>query len=223
LRLGSNVRDNPRMRSMRQLLFVAVGLLAAGCQILSYTWTTPPSVPEGRMFTMEVTGQTDSTPGRSAVVFQLPNAFTVLGVSAISDGNVAGLTRDLPGVLALYTPDPGHYLASFSGGGGVGSGTCTVRLQVCLQAPSTPGLYQLEMALATESNSVTFVPQLGLHSFQAPGGSVVRPLLVTREELDPYFLPDRCRINGRTPLNLRELSHASVQANVKNSSSHDRP
>lgn len=40
-------------------------------------------------------------------------------------------------------------------------------------------------------------------------------IALTREELDPYLLPDRCRVGGHAPTNLRELSRATVHANVK--------
>ena len=40
-------------------------------------------------------------------------------------------------------------------------------------------------------------------------------IALTREELDPYFLPARHKAQGRTPMNLSELSSATVRANVR--------
>ena len=178
------------MVSMRQCVaFTAIGLLAGSCTILSYTWTTPATVAPGSIFTMELTGTTNVSPAPVGVVFQVPNGFTVLDASVTVALSTAPTTlvRDEPALLAMYTPDPNHHLASFSGQGlvvKVSSISC--RLKVYVQAPPVPGNYQLEMALAS-FGSPTWTPQLGLGSFQAAGGSVLRPLQITGTPSAPPF------------------------------------
>src|SRR5688572_15166915 len=104
------------MGSMRHwVLLSATVMLAGGCQILSYTWVTPASVAPGRVFTMRLTGATDTSGGQSGVVFQVPNAFTVLGASVAASASLfEPLVRDDPVLLSSYMPDPGHHLVAFS-------------------------------------------------------------------------------------------------------------
>src|SRR5262245_11218042 len=108
------------MGSLRTwFVLAATALLAGGCQILSYSWTTPASVLAGRIFTMELTCQTTAAYGAAGVVFQVPNGFTVLGASVVVPGYTVqgqGPQRNDPALLAVYTPDPNHHLVSFSGG-----------------------------------------------------------------------------------------------------------
>jgi hypothetical protein len=161
-------------------LLSAVAVLAGGCQIISYSWMTPPSVAPGATFTMNVNGATDSGFGSAGVVFQIPNDFTVISASVVLPTStfVPTLTRDDPALLALYTPDPGHYLASWSGQAPVPKQpTIPVHLTVTLQAPPVSGSHQIEMALA--ANNSGWQPQLGLGSFQLPGQSAVRTVQVT--------------------------------------------
>jgi hypothetical protein len=173
------------MASMRRwLVLVAIALLAGSCSIFSYAWSTPASVAAGNNFTMLVSGTTWG-PGPAGAVFQVPNGFQVIGASARSfpQGGfwqAETVQRDDPALLALYTPDPNHYLASYSGSMAPLPYTpesVYAELTVTLQASLVPGAYQLEMALAGSTGS-GWTPQLGLGSFQTPGGSVLRPLQV---------------------------------------------
>jgi hypothetical protein len=160
-------------------LLSAVAVLAGGCQILSYSWVTPASVAPGATFTMNVFGTTDAGLGVVGVVFQIPSTFTVLSASVVVPTwpLVPPLVRDNPALLAIYTPDPGHYLASWSGQELVyNQTTIPVELTVTLQAPPVAGSHQFEMALA--ANNSGWQPHLGLGSFQLPGQSVVRTLQV---------------------------------------------
>lgn len=170
------------------LVLCAVAVVTGSCQVLNYTWATPPAVAAGSTFVMELTGATNDIPGPAGVVFQMPIGFTVLGAAVVLPNFtlIPDLVRDEPALLTAYTPDPGHYLASFSGIALlVQVPQIDVHLQVFVQAPPAGGAFQLEMALACEGGP--WLPQLGLNSFQTPGGAAVRQIQVTASPPAPPF------------------------------------
>jgi hypothetical protein len=135
---------------MRRLvpLYVLVALGLSSCIVQLISFEVPPAVRAGRPFEVVVTGTARSEGLGSepcAAVLQIPNGFAVL--SAGSNHASATLRRDDAALLALYTPEPGHYLAGFSGQLSTG-GSNPVVLRVLLHAPLAQGPYTFKVALA---------------------------------------------------------------------------
>jgi hypothetical protein len=191
------------MRTLAGLAAVAV--LASGCQVLNFFWAVPATVPAGAVFAIEIDGNTDASSGDVGAVLQLPNGFTVVAATGFANASNAVLTvqvvRNEAALLASYSPDPGHYLASFSGYTVVtGASTFRAQLKVYVRAPSAAGAHVFELALAAENSAWT--PQLGLGSFQTVGGSTALPLQVVAAPPPPPFALRDGQWNGPTGLAL---------------------
>lgn len=162
------------------VLFGAVAVLASGCQILSYSWTTPTTVAAGSVFAMDVTGVTDYSFADAWAVFELPNGFEVLGAGFVANPgriqNTATVTTTAA-ALAPYVANPGHQLAAVSGMAPIVQSQIAVDAKVYVRAPDVAGTYTLRMALAV-GTAGALQPQLGLTSFQTPTGAATRTVVV---------------------------------------------
>ena len=130
------------------LLFVAA---LTGCQLTLVQFAAPAIVPTGQVFDLAVTLSSDNQPGTAGGVLQLPNGFTIVG---LQPPNTA-IVRDLPALLATYTPEPGHYLASWSVAQQSPLGNATYRIYV--RAPATPTTAAFKVALAGTSGSAVWL------------------------------------------------------------------
>jgi hypothetical protein len=114
---------------------LALLLAFAGCTGVVTAFIVPAQVWAGQEFEIAVhgTGSPSTLNGATfSCILQVPNGFTVC--SSVASTSPLPV-RDEPSVLALYTAEPGHYLASFTGYVSVPSAS----LGVWLQAPATPG------------------------------------------------------------------------------------
>lgn len=123
-------------------LSLAVVLGLAGCQLTLITFVVPATVPPGQVFVVSVSLAHDGVPGIGGGVLQVPNGFTVVGIQP----PMSQMVRDLPSLLATYTAEPGHYLASWSLPGQSGFNPFT--FHVSLLAPAAPTTATFKVALA---------------------------------------------------------------------------
>ncbi|MEQ1633761.1 MAG: VCBS repeat-containing protein, partial [Planctomycetota bacterium] len=130
---------------IRTLVLLGALLLLAGCQLTLISFTVPATAQVGQVLEIEVEFSANSVGGEGGAVLQLPNGFTV--ISAIPHRQAV---RDNPALLAAFTAEPGHYLASWSLG--FVSDPSTVRHSVFLRAPGTAMLATIKLALAGRSS-----------------------------------------------------------------------
>lgn len=126
---------------LRLPVLLAAFALFAGCQLTLVNFVVPATVPPGQPFDLAVGVQWNSQNGSGGVVLQVPNGFVVLGTS--SPGS---LVQNDPALLALYTPEPGHYLASWSRNDATLSGAGTY--YAYMRAPAAPTTATFKIALA---------------------------------------------------------------------------
>jgi hypothetical protein len=81
-------------------------------------------------------------------VLQLPAGFTVVGAC---NSDRSAMTRDDPALLGLYTAEPGHFLAGWSGASS--STTTGGLLKVFVQAPTGAGFFAVKAALAGQPDT----------------------------------------------------------------------
>lgn len=126
----------------RLLLASILLLVLSGCQLSLVAFLVPAVVQIDQVFELEARVSATSVQGEGGVVLQLPLGFTVQNVIPVS----VGMVRDDPALLALYTAEPGHFLASWSlGQSTINSGE---PYRVYVRAPSTTSIVTIKLALA---------------------------------------------------------------------------
>jgi hypothetical protein len=115
-------------------------LLLAGCQLSLVAFTGPGTAAINQVFSLSLTVNTASVPGNAGAVLQLP-----LGVAIVGEPSTT-FVRDEPALLATYTPEPGHYLASWTASSTQLTGNS--QHQVMLRAPATATTLTFKVALA---------------------------------------------------------------------------
>lgn len=188
---------------MRTSSIVALGLLLGGCTMLT-GFEVPTQVWSGQPFEVLVEGRGPMFGGGvAAAVLQMPNGFIVEGASCMTRNQSetrflpGGGQRDDPAVLSIYTPEPGHYLASFSGTGvgpTIGSNTipATGTLKVFVRAPAGTGSHQIKLSLAGKVGTAPFqaADPAGVTTFSSiTMATNVKQLIVVAQPVTP-FVPD---------------------------------
>lgn len=130
----------------RLALVLTAALLLAGCQLTLISFSVPTTVAVGQTFDVAVQLSTSTQQGNGGCVLQVPVGFVVVGTS--SPGS---FVQNDPALLALYTPEPGHYLASWSLGGFMSTGAATYYAYV--RAPAAPTSGTIKVALAGQPTS----------------------------------------------------------------------
>ena len=143
------------MRSLFSIVILAVALFAfTGCNPSLVAFEAPDSVTRGQVFEAVVyvgfncgggfppTPTTTSFSGAAAVI-QYPASLTLIDAWSVARINPV---RDDPAILALFTPEPGMQLASFSGEGFDGFSADALRIR--FQAPQSAGSVNVKVAFA---------------------------------------------------------------------------
>ncbi|MCB1282107.1 MAG: VCBS repeat-containing protein, partial [Salinibacterium sp.] len=129
-----------------------VGLLAAlSCNALNLLrFHGPASVLASHEFDVVVAGtgsMSSAVGGQVGVVLQLPPGVTALRAAASSPQDVLSpVAMNAPGPMGVFTAEPGHSLASFSGDAGT-SNQLVRLLRATLRAPDTPTTLVIKAAL----------------------------------------------------------------------------
>ena len=142
-------------RSLSLLAALSVLCALSGCSPILTSFSVPDSVVTGEVFEIELRGAY-STGGSAAAVLQLPAGAVVLDAWSQSRANV---TLNDPAVLALFNPEPGMNLASFSGASN--GNNLSGRLRVRLVAPPVSGAMIIKVALAQSTGGAVWVPAAG--------------------------------------------------------------
>ncbi|MGE3171960.1 MAG: hypothetical protein AB7O97_04990 [Planctomycetota bacterium] len=173
------MRSHPRCSASLFLL-----LALAGCQVGLSAFTAPARVETDAVFEVAVTGtSTGGNPGDlCGCVLQVPNGFTVLGATFVGTSTLqAPLVADDPALLAVYAPEPGHFLASFHGqainGTSHGGNAGTLTIQLRAPALVTADTVTLKVALAGQTGGLwtsTAPAAAGTVAFASVGSDHVR-------------------------------------------------
>ena len=162
-------------------------LFIGSCTVTLTSFVVPPVITAGGVFEVQVTGTftASSNTEQCAAVLQVPNGVTVLDAS---HDRTDPITRDDVMVLALYQPEPGHYLASFSGKMSslvAPSGTATLRVR--LRAPTTGSVLFLKLSLAAQTGTTWQINQpAGVSSFASINAEPFARLVVVAQ--DPWTI-----------------------------------
>jgi hypothetical protein len=135
------------MRRRRHVTLLALSLLLAvsSCDVQLTSFRVPAQGLSGAVFEVRIDASISATSGAAGCVLQLPNGFSVVGFTTNSPQDVFANT---PGVSAIYTPEPGMHLESFSGGGSKFSNGLAGILQVFVRpAPGVTGTFPIKVAL----------------------------------------------------------------------------
>jgi FG-GAP-like repeat len=143
------------MRTRHLALVLAALAILSGCTATLVTFVAPTMAPAGRVFAVTVTGSWTGIDGRCGCVMQLPNGFTI---ESWAHDWYSVVTPNDPTVLGAYTAEPGHYLASWSGGGSHSQASGTNRLIVWLRAPAAATTAALKVSLGGSGAGAPFVP-----------------------------------------------------------------
>ncbi len=125
-------------------------LLPPSCVVNLVSLEVPKAVFPGELFQVSVVARWSKGTGGSqaGAVLQLPKGFTVFNYW--SDGG--RVKRDDPAVLGLYQPEPGFYLASFSGSSSQHMPN-PITLRILVRAPKSTGAWPIKVALAGQESS----------------------------------------------------------------------
>jgi len=162
----------------RWLLFAP--LLLGGCDVALHLFAVPVQAQPGSTVTVVIDGGISGTSGYAGCVLQLPNGWTIQNVTNNQNWTVG---RDDPGLLAMYTAEPGCYLAAFfgTGTGGFGGGRTlsqiTLTLSISIPANAL-GRYAMKLSLA------------GTSTFGTPtsGWQIAEPAGIGASALLPRFV-----------------------------------
>ena len=135
------------IRILGLFTLLATLILFPACNPSLQSFLTPQSVVVGEVFdvTIDVTysgGIPNGNPNGAAAVVQLPPGLVVVDASSC---NMTNPVRDDPAVLGLFTAEPGHQLASFSG---VSSFTATTDQLILRLRATQRGSIELKLAFA---------------------------------------------------------------------------
>jgi hypothetical protein len=125
-------------------------LLLAGCQLSLAAFTGPDTAGVNQVFTLSLAVTNTNSPGQGGAVLQLP-----LGVAIVAEPSAA-FVRDDPALLAMYTAEPGHYLAAWTSTTGTMVGT--FQHQLLLRAPGAATTLDFKVALASRTSAQAWQP-----------------------------------------------------------------
>ena len=166
----------------RWLLFAP--LLLGGCDVALHLFAVPVQAQPGSTVTVVIDGGISGTSGYAGCVLQLPNGWTIQNVTNNQNWTVG---RDDPGLLAMYTAEPGCYLAAFfgTGTGGFGGGRTlsqiTLTLSISIPANAL-GRYAMKLSLAGGSGP------MGAWVIQEPAGIAQFALINAAPYARPIFV-----------------------------------
>ena len=173
-------------RAIRPCLVVLLGaIFLSSCTVTFTGFTAPPAVAAGAVFEVLVTATTGNSisPGDQAVaVLALPNGFVVESSAATLAG-AAVLVQPAPNptAAALFVPEPGTTLWTFSGTASYPDDDGVLR--VLVRAPAQVGTYTLKVALVTSTFGTYQVNYpSGQTNFAAIGGAAARVVDVIQDE-----------------------------------------
>src|SRR5262245_60489315 len=106
-------------------------LLLSGCDVVLTLFAVPVQASPGSVVTITIAGNIAGNTGYAGCVMQVPIGWTLLGVTTNQNWPT---TLNDPSLLAAYTAEPGHYLASIDGTGTGGIGGPRTLSQMTLTA-----------------------------------------------------------------------------------------
>ncbi len=164
-------------------LAVAALLVVAGCQATLVAFVVPPVATPGQVFQIRVQAGTTNQYGNAGGVLQLPVGFTLVGIaSSFGSG-----TLNEPSLLAMYTPEPGHYLISWAEASTVGF--LGRSYQIFVRAPATPtvGTIKIALAAAPLGQALVATSPAGITAFaQIVAPTHAQPIAVTDASTAPF-------------------------------------
>lgn len=125
-------------------------LSLAGCQLTLEAFTGPGTTAVDQVFALSLTVNSSTVPGNAGAVVQLPLGITIVGEPS------PVFFRDEPALLAMYTPEPGHYLASWTASSQQSTGNS--QHQLVVRAPSTATTLTFKVALAGRPTTQAWQP-----------------------------------------------------------------
>ena len=141
------------MRCSRSVFAIASLLALASCDLTLSTFVVPAQVGSGELFAIDVTAYGQGTIDQVGAILQLPLGFAVEAATAFLYQQGVGVYTFPNGGLqpttpTLVAPEPGHYVVGFAGSApGPGLYANYSGLKVYVRAPTTPGTFQIKIAL----------------------------------------------------------------------------
>src|SRR5262245_52739998 len=158
-------------------------LLLSGCDVVLTMFAVPVQASPGSVATITISGNIAGSTGYAGCVLQVPNGWTLLGVTTNQNWPT---TLNDPSLLAAYTAEPGHYLASIDGTGTGGIGgprtLSQMTLTASVQVPANAlGQYTLKVSLAGGAG-------LGTWTIQEPAGVAQFAAITAAPYARPIFV-----------------------------------
>src|SRR5262245_35123002 len=156
-------------------------LLLSGCDVVLTLFAVPVQASPGAVATISIAGNIAGSTGEAGCVLQLPNAWTIQGVTNNQNWVVV---RDSAALLAMYVAEPGHYLAAFSGTGTASSPhyLSQITLTIAVAVPANAlGPYALKVSLAGSA-------QTGVWQIAEPAGVAQFAAITAAPYARPIFV-----------------------------------